>query len=90
MEDKSEAETSWTVIPRLSDLPANLRTSLPRLDLQLHYFTPEAARRLVRLNGVNLREGGESPDGLKVEEITPDGVILVLRGTRFLLPTGGR
>jgi len=76
--------------PPLSDLPANARAVLPGLDLQLHFYTPVPERRLVRLNGHNLHEGEGDGDGLRVEEITPDGVRLDCRGVRFFLPAGRR
>lgn len=76
--------------PLLSELPANVRTGLPGLNLQLHFFSPEPARRLVRLNGFNLREGDRGGDDLSVEEITPDGIRLSCRGVRFFLPTARR
>jgi general secretion pathway protein B len=74
--------------PPVSELPDNVRSGLPRLDLQLHFFTPDPERRLVRLNGLNLREGGNSGEGLSVVEITQDGVKLSFGGNRFFLPTG--
>jgi general secretion pathway protein B len=74
--------------PPVSELPGNVRSGLPRLDLQLHFFTPDPERRLVRLNGLNLRQGGSSGDGLNVVEITQDGVKLSYGGNRFFLPTG--
>jgi general secretion pathway protein B len=74
--------------PPVSELPDNVRAGLPRLDLHLHFFTPDPERRLVRLNGLNLREGGSSGDGLSVVAITPDGVRLSYGGTRFFLPAG--
>jgi hypothetical protein len=74
--------------PPVSELPGNVRSSLPALNLQLHLFTPAPERRLVRLNGLNLREGGSSGDGLNVVEITQDGVKLSYGGNRFFLPTG--
>lgn len=74
--------------PPVSELPGNVRSGLPRLDLQLHFFTSDPERRLVRLNGLNLRQGGSSGDGLSVVEITQDGVKLSYGGNRFFLPTG--
>lgn len=76
--------------PLLSELPADVRSGLPGLNLQLHFFSPEPARRLVRLNGFNLREGDRGGDGLSVAEITPDGIRLSCRGVRFFLPTARR
>jgi general secretion pathway protein B len=74
--------------PPISELPDNVRAGLPRLDLHLHFFTPDPERRLVRLNGLNLREGGSGGDGLSVVEFTQDGVRLSYGGTRFFLPAG--
>jgi len=74
--------------PPVSELPGDVRSGLPGLDLQLHFFTPVAERRLIRLNGANLREGDRGGDGLSVVEITSDGVKLSYGGVRFFLPTG--
>jgi general secretion pathway protein B len=74
--------------PPVSDLPGDVRSGLPALDMQLHFFTPAADRRLVRLNGANLREGDKSGDGLTVVAITSEGVKLSWGGVRFFLPTG--
>ncbi len=74
--------------PPLAELPAGVRASLPSLDLQLHFYSPTPERRLVRLNGVNLRQGDRGPNGLTVEEIVPNGIHLSHGGVRFLLPTG--
>jgi hypothetical protein len=76
--------------PPVSDLPGDVRSGLPALDMQLHFFTPAAERRLVRLNGANLREGDKSGDGLTVETITSEGVRLSWGGVRFFLPAGRR
>jgi general secretion pathway protein B len=56
--------------------------------LQLHFYSRRPKKRLVRLNGENLREGDRSGTGLTIEEIVADGVVLDFRGTRFLYPAG--
>ncbi len=38
------------------------------------------------INMKRLREGDSLPEGIKVESITPDGVILSHNGSKFLLP----
>jgi general secretion pathway protein B len=76
--------------PPLSELSADLRSGLPGLSLQLHFYSPIAENRLVRLNGVNLREGSKGADGLSVVEIVPEGVNLSRAGVRFFLPTARR
>jgi len=76
--------------PPLAELPGNVRSGLPGLVMQLHFFTSEPQRRMIRLNGSNLREGDRSGDGLSVVEITQEGVRLAYGGTRFFLPAGRR
>ena len=76
--------------PLISELPAAVRSGLPGLNLQLHFFSQDPARRMVRLNGSNLREGDRGGDGLSVVEITPDGIRLSCQGVRFFLPTARR
>jgi general secretion pathway protein B len=76
--------------PPFTDLPADVRSGLPEMNLQLHFYSPEPARRLVRLNGFNLREGEKGGDGLNVVEITSDGIRLACRGTRFFFPAARR
>jgi len=85
---KAAAAPAVESYPPVADLPGDVRSGLPALDMQLHFFTPVAERRLVRLNGANLREGDSGGDGLSVVEITSDGVKLSRGGVRFFLPAG--
>jgi general secretion pathway protein B len=55
----------------------------------MHVFEPNPDNRFVLVNGKRLREGDELPDGIRVERITPSGVVLNARGRRFLLVAGG-
>jgi general secretion pathway protein B len=62
---------------------------LPDLVLNLHVYDPAPAHRSVMLNGIRLREGEYTPNGVKVERITPAGVVLEAAGRRFRLDAGG-
>lgn len=84
--------------PAATPVTAGLRTaqevraagvSLPPLVLNLHSWDVTPVQRYVLLNGLRLTEGEFTPDGIKVEAITEDGVVLHARGQRFLLPRGG-
>jgi len=75
-------------LPTAQDLLAS-GVTLPTLQLNLHVYDAAPANRYVLLNSVRLREGEFTPDGIKVERITPRGVILESRGRRFLLSAGG-
>jgi general secretion pathway protein B len=61
--------------------------SLPDLHLDIHVYAAQPAERFVFLNNRKYREGGETPDGTRIERITRDGVVLNHRGVRFLLPS---
>jgi general secretion pathway protein B len=61
-------------------------TQLPQLRLDLHAYAPRPADRWVIINMHKLREGDSTPEGVRVESITPEGAVLSYQGTRFLLP----
>jgi general secretion pathway protein B len=62
---------------------------LPALELNLHAYDPAPQNRFVMLNAARMREGEFTPDGIKVERITPRGVVLEASGHRFLLLRAG-
>ena len=59
---------------------------LPALHLDLHVYAQNPKDRFVMINMHRLGEGDSLPDGVRVEAIRPDGVVLSYRGTQFLLP----
>ena len=59
---------------------------VPELKLELHVYSNDAAQRFVFINSRKYREGDSLAEGPRVEQIRSDGVVLSLRGTRFLLP----
>jgi general secretion pathway protein B len=63
--------------------------SLPELQLNLHIYDPEPAHRSVLLNGQRLREGQFTPNGVRVERITEQSVVLEAQGRRFRIVAGG-
>jgi len=75
-------------LPKVPDLVA-AGAALPELRLSLHVYDPLAANRYVLLNGMRLREGEFTPDGLKLLQVTPGGAVLEWRGRRMFLSAGG-
>jgi len=59
---------------------------LPPLHLDLHVFADRPRDRFVMINMHRLGEGDSLPEGVQVDTIRPDGVVLTYHGTRFLLP----
>jgi general secretion pathway protein B len=58
---------------------------LPDLRLDLHVYAANPADRFVFINMRKLREGESLPEGVLVDEITPNGVELSYRGKRFAI-----
>jgi general secretion pathway protein B len=69
----------------LSELPDEIRSSLPEFRISGHAYSPEPQTRVVRINEKILQEGQDLSPGLRVEQIVPTGVILSYRGYRFLV-----
>ncbi|MGA3083967.1 MAG: general secretion pathway protein GspB [Thermodesulfobacteriota bacterium] len=72
-------------IVKLSDLPPEIKKSLPALKMSVHFYSPDKKARFVTINDRILHEGEALSDGLRVVEINPDGTVLHYRGHRFLV-----
>lgn len=60
-------------------------SALPDLRLDLHVYAANPAERFVFINMRKLREGESLPEGVRVDEITQNGVELSYRGKRFAI-----
>lgn len=67
----------------LSELPASVRQELPALAISLHAYAREPKDRIVMINNQMLRQGDQVAPGLRLEQITQDGVVLGYQGYRF-------
>jgi general secretion pathway protein B len=72
-------------LPTYQDAAAAPGAGIPELRLDLHVFAAKPADRFVFINMVKLREGESLPQGVHVDNITPDGAILSYHGSRFVL-----
>ncbi|GHA16563.1 hypothetical protein GCM10007082_16680 [Oceanisphaera arctica] len=76
-------------VPDLRELPANIRSKLPALTLSVHIYSKTASSRMASINGQMLREGQQF-GALRLQSITPRGVILSFDGQEFhLISVGG-
>ncbi len=83
-EARAESTASrHTGVVSLSELPPSVRSSLPAFRVSGHAYSPEPASRVVRINEQILQEGQSLAPGVKVEEITPGGIVLSYQGHRF-------
>ncbi|MCL5021985.1 MAG: general secretion pathway protein GspB [Nitrospirae bacterium] len=67
----------------LSELPPSVLQDLPGFTISTHLFAADPASRMVRINGQTMHEGESLSAGLKLEQITPDGVVFSYQGFRF-------
>jgi len=68
---------------KLSELPLGIQQELPPLSISVHAYSGNARDRLVGINGRLLHEGDVVAPGLKLEQITLDGMILSYKGYTF-------
>jgi general secretion pathway protein B len=69
-------------VPHLVELPLSFQKSIPDLTFNSHIYASEPSARRVMINNNYLRRG-DAFSGLKVEDITDDGVVLSKHGVRF-------
>jgi len=66
-----------------SELPAAVRQELPPISVSVHAYSLTPKDRLVGINDKLLHEGDTVANNLVLERITPDGMVLNYKGTRF-------
>jgi general secretion pathway protein B len=69
-------EQDPAVVPLLEELPPQVRSAIPELSFAGHVYADEAQQRLIIINNRILREGDMISNGLLLERIAPDGVVL--------------
>lgn len=67
----------------MAELPLAIRQEIPAMTIQLHAYSSQAKNRLVSINSRMLHEGEFLVQDLKLEQITPDGMIFSYKGYRF-------
>jgi len=81
--EKSEPQDDAHRTPYLNELSDSLKNALPPIRITSHLYRRDS--RLVSINGKIMSEGVNMGEGLFLDEITPEGVILSFRGHRFRL-----
>jgi general secretion pathway protein B len=61
-------------------------SNLPELRLDLHVYAAKPQDRFALINMHKMHEGDSLQGGVRVESITPDGVVMSHNGSKFLLP----
>ena len=73
-------------LPTYQEVQARGLVSTAPLHVDIHVYSEVADDRFVFVNMAKQTEGSRLKEGPLVEEIVPEGVILEMNGTRFLLP----
>ncbi|HEY9102292.1 general secretion pathway protein GspB [Chitinimonas sp.] len=67
----------------LESLPASVRQGIPAMTVLVHSYSSQRKDRLVIVNNKPLHEGDSLVAGLRLEEITTEGMIFSYQGYRF-------
>lgn len=86
---ESPAPTKPKLIP-FAQLPPDIRSALPELVIAAHYYSSKPSSRMASINGRIMRQGESVTDGLILEEIIREGVILSFLDYRFSLEVFNR
>lgn len=78
----SDAAAEQKLMTR-SDLPAPIQQELPPMSVAMHVYSSQPRERLVSIDNRILREGDYLAPDLRLEQITPVGMIFSYRGYRF-------
>jgi len=70
-------------VTSMAELPLSVRQELPAMTISVHAYSGNPANRLAGINNRILREGEYVVPGLKLEQITPEGMILSYKGYSF-------
>ena len=70
-------------IPHQRQLPYDVQDTLPDMNISVHMYSANPSSRLVRINNTIYHEGDLIDSELKLEQITPDGLIMTIRDERF-------
>jgi general secretion pathway protein B len=71
-------------IVKKDELPLAVRQSLPDIAIAFHQYSNNPGERRVMINNIVLRQGDWVAPGLKLEQITAQGVVLSSQGIQFL------
>jgi general secretion pathway protein B len=73
-------------LPRLNELPDEFRQQVPPLAIGGSMYSPQAAKRMVIVNGQVFLEGATLAPELQLEQIRPRTAVFSIRGQRFEVP----
>jgi general secretion pathway protein B len=83
VDDAAADDADEQAVMAMAELPDSVRKELPPMRISVHAYSDNPAARLVGIDNRILREGDSVVPGLRLEQITPDGMIFSYREYRF-------
>jgi general secretion pathway protein B len=83
-ETSAATATQEQRIVRKDELPPAVRQNLPDIAIAFHQYSNTPGERRVMINNIVLRQGDWVAPGLRLEQITAQGVVLSSQGIQFL------
>jgi general secretion pathway protein B len=78
-----------TPAPRpLHEMPAGFVANMPSINIDIHSYAKQPAKRYVLINMEKYHEGDYLAEGPRVVEILPQGVVMEHMGEHFIHPIG--
>ena len=81
--EKVAASIEIDSVPHLYDMPPLVQQAIPDMSFAGHVYSSEASQRSIIVNGHSMSEGEVIIEGLKVEQITRNGVVFNYQGQLF-------
>ncbi len=72
-------------IPSLNELPGELRQRIPAIKVNVHAYSQAPEEQFIIVDMIKYRSGERIAEGLVLEQVTPQGVVLRFEGTAFRL-----
>lgn len=72
----------------LSDMSAAYQGTFPHLKIEVHVYDEQPQRRFALIEGKRYREGDTLPQGPRIVQIVPDGIVVDFRNERVRFPIG--
>lgn len=81
--DIAAADAAGETVVEMDKLPTSIREEVSKITVSVHAYSNTPEKRLLGIGRRILHEGDYVMPGLKLEEITPDGMILGYKGYRI-------
>lgn len=70
-------------LPWLHELSRDFRRSVPDLNINVYVYNERPENRFIMIEMKKFQAGQEISAGMKLQEIQPDGIVVLFRGKRF-------